>query len=491
MATVLKLALLLALVLAGCGRDSSVEGGADPVLEPLAIRANAGWIRDGAGRVVLLRGANYSGLEFGNFIGDDSGPRESDFAQIASWGLNVVRLPIAWHYLEPQPNAFDEGYLIDQVDRVVGFAAAHGIGVIIDMHFFFWSSCIGGLGAPPWICDGHNYPSGEEGLLRATCDFFRNEGGPRPPAFGPDDRLLREHFLDAWRLVVRHYADDPRVIGWDYFNEPFGFCFGLAGGAFEREALHPFYRRMREIVSEEGAERTFFYEPHVTRNVGFEPGLEPFGPDVVYAPHLYGSAGGQADQAYDGDAQALREDYDRAVLEAGILGGPLFVGEFGGNVGGPEGFLEATELFLRDSYDELDRRLLGAVFWAYFPGDNGFSVVDAEGREKGELVDIIARPYARRIAGIPTAMHFDLESRQFELSFHDDADLQLPDPTEIFVPVARHYPNGFDVEVTMGDRWEREDDRILLFRGGANEHTLRITPRELRKDAGILANRLD
>lgn len=470
--------ILIALLLAACGDSSSSGKPSSTTLEPLTIRADADWIRDDAGRVVLLRGTNYSGLEFGNFIANPNGPRESDFAQLASWGVNVIRLPIAWDYLEPEPNQFDESYLSEQVDAVIGFAEAHGIRVVIDMHFFFWSRCIGGLGAPEWICDGHNYPSGEGGLLQATCDFFRVEGGTRPPARASDGRLLREHFLDAWRLVVRHYAGDPRVIGWDYFNEPFGFCFGLTGGAFERDALHPLYRRMREIAAEENAERPFFYEPHVTRNVGFAPTLEPFGPDVVYAPHIYGSGGGSAEQAYDGDVEALRADYDAAIAEAVTLGGPLFVGEYGGNADGGPGFLEATELFLRDTYAELDRRLIGGTVWAYFPGGNGFSVVDADGNEKGELVDMIARPYARRIAGIPTAMGFDVDTKEFNVSFRNDDARRPPDPTEIFVPATRHYPNGFEVEVTAGDRWELDatGTRILLYRGHATEHHLRVIP---------------
>lgn len=468
----------LAALLGGCdGSDSSGDGG-DASLEPLAIRADANWIRDDAGRVVILRGANYSGLEFGNFPGNANGPQEADFQQLASWGVNVIRLPIAWHYLEPEPNQFDESYLSDQVDPVIDFAATHGIAVIIDMHFFFWSRCIGGLGAPPWICDGYNYPQGEGGLLQATCDFFRVEGGTRPPATADDGRLTREHFLDAWRIVVRHYADDSRVIGWDYFNEPFGLCFGLSGGRFEREALHPLYRRMREIVAEENAERTFFYEPHVSRNLGFAPALEPFGPNVVYAPHLYGNTGGDAGQAYDGDVEALRADYDSAVAEAAVLGGPLLVGEYGGNADGPAGFLAATELFLRDTYAELDRRLASGTVWAYFPGGNGFSVVDADGNEKGGLVDRIARPYARRIAGIPTAMRFDPETKEFSFSFRDDEQLQPPDPTEIFIPTARHYPDGYDVEVTDGDRWEVDDSgtQLFLFRGRSSRHDVRIIP---------------
>ena len=65
------------------------------------VRRDGGWLRDARGRVVLLRGLDYSGLEFGNFVGLPNGPEEADFAQMASWGVDVVRLPAAPARLVP------------------------------------------------------------------------------------------------------------------------------------------------------------------------------------------------------------------------------------------------------------------------------------------------------------------------------------------------------------------------------------------------------
>ena len=233
---------------------------------------------------------------------------------------------------------------------------------------------------------------------------------------------------------------------------------------------------MREITREEHGERTFFYCPTVTRNLGLTTAVEPFGPDVVYAPHIYGNAGGAPGVAYNGDAAALAADYTLAMQEAATLGGPLVVGEYGGNANGGPGFQEATALFYRDTYAELDRRLSGGTFWAYFPSGNGFSVVEPDGREKAGLVDAIVRPYARRIAGIPTSMHFDPETREFSVSWQNDPQRQPQDPTEIFVPAARHYPDGFLIELTPGDRAVRDGDRLLVYRGKASTHTVRVAP---------------
>jgi hypothetical protein len=51
-------------------------------VRPMGIHSDGTWLRDRRGRVVLLRGMNYSGLEFGNFPGAPHGPEEADFAQM-------------------------------------------------------------------------------------------------------------------------------------------------------------------------------------------------------------------------------------------------------------------------------------------------------------------------------------------------------------------------------------------------------------------------
>jgi aryl-phospho-beta-D-glucosidase BglC (GH1 family) len=330
-------------------------------LEPLAVQADAQWVRDSAGRVVLLRGANYSGLEFGNFIGQTHGPEQSDFAQMEGWGFDVIRLPIAWNYLEPQPNVTDETYLTNQVDPVVGWADSHGMLVVLEMHQFQWSPCFtGGNGAPAWTCAGRGYSDDLVGVAAADCDFFTG-------ATAPDGRTLMDHFVDVWRLVAHHYAGDRRIAGFDFFNEPTGLgCAPLPPGTFERDALIPFYRVLRAAVANEGATPIVFFDPPVFRNLGVGIYAEPMGPGVVYAPHLYTETFGLPTLKYDGNAAKITADYALAETEASTLGGPLVCGEYGGNTAADGGFLAATEQFVRDTLAEQDRRLVGGAIWAYF-----------------------------------------------------------------------------------------------------------------------------
>ncbi len=423
-------------------------------------------MRDSADRVVLLRGANYSGLEFGNFIGHPHGPEESDFAQMEGWGFDVIRLPIAWNYLEPQPNQLDESYLTDQVDPIVGWADQHGMLVVLEMHQFQWSPFFtNGNGAPAWTCAGRGYSDDYAGTLAAACDFFTG-------ATATDGRTLMDHFADVWRLVARHFAGDRRIAGFDFFNEAPGVgCAPLPPGTFERDALIPFYRTLRQAVSEEGADSILFFDPPVFRNLGVGIYAEPMGPNVVYAPHLYTETYGLPNLKYDGNAAAITADYDLAATEAATLGGPLLCGEYGGNTAVAGGYLDATTQFVRDTLAEQDRRLIGGAVWAYFPSDNTFSVVDAAGNPKGDLVDVLTHPYARRVAGVPLSMSFDAGSGEFSFSFQDDAAHDVPDPTEIFLPAS---VSG-TIEVSDGS-YTRSGSRLLYYRGSPGTHTIHVLP---------------
>lgn len=434
----------------------------------LELESDGRHVRDAQGRVVLLRGINYSGLEFGNFPGQQGGPEEADFDQMASWGVNVIRLPIAWSYLEPYENVLDEGYLARHVDPVVSWAGARDMAVVIEMHQFLWSSCVGGLGVPAWSCEGAGYPQGAQGAFEAQSDFWNG-------ALAPDGRPLLDHLLDAWDVVIRHYRSWPSVVGFDFFNEPLDIE-NITG--FEHDALYPFYRRAVARVRAQGAAQMIVLEPPVTRNLGIGAQPEPVGDaNLLYAPHLYTVTGGLDTLGYDGDRPAVDADYELAAAEAQLQAAVLWPGEHGGNA---DGFLAETELFSEHTLSEQDARLAGGAAWAYFPGGNGFSVVEADGSEKGGTVDALVRPFPMQTAGIPQGLRFDPLSGELLFVFDEDPLRGIPDPTILFLPLARHYPDGVEIELSAGDSavLDVARQRLLVTRDLARErHVVRVRAR--------------
>jgi endoglycosylceramidase len=456
------LAALVAIALA-------LPAGAAPFPWTGRIRRDGAWLRDREGRVVLLRGLNYSGLEFGNFIGKPNGPAEADFAQMASWGADVVRLPLAWHYLEPAPGIFELGHLREQVDPLVRFARRHGVAIVLELHQFQWSPCTGGNGVPAWTCAGKGYAPDVFGGFQAEHDFWHG-------ALAPDGRTLIAHLVEIWRRLARHYRRTPAVVGFDFLNEPLD---ALALTTFEHDALYPFYRDATAAVRRTRASQVLFLEPYLFRNVGFAAHPEPVGDaNLVYAPHLYTITGGLPDIAYTGDRAAVAADYAQAAAEAAAQDAVLWTGEYGGNTTAGT-FRAATEAFLHDSLDAQDTRLVGGAAWAYFPSDNTFSLVDADGAEKGGLVDAFARPYPMVTAGIPQALSWDAAAHDFTYTFAEDPARDVPDPTVVFLPAARHFPGGFAVETTPGDvaAFDPATSRLVVRRDrGRTVHTVRVHP---------------
>ncbi len=142
-------------------------------------------------------------------------------------------------------------------------------------------------------------------------------------------------------------------------------------------------------------------------------------------------------------------------------------------------------------YDAMDANLLNCTIWNYTAdnsnergdlwNDEDLSIFSRDQQDGDDIhsggrgLDAIVRPYARKIAGEPLRMSFDLESKTFELEFrHDPA---ATGPTEIFVPDYQ-YPNGYTVEVSDGTHHMDTNAMTLCVMHSDSQptHTVRIRP---------------
>ncbi len=111
--------------------------------------------------------------------------REEDFAVIASWGLDHVRLPIDYNVLEaPDGSAYlDEGFA--RILRVQEWCRRYGLNLVLDLH----------------KTAGFSFDTGE-----AESGFFSSEA-------------LQERFFRLWEEIAARCPGSPDHVAFELLNE--------------------------------------------------------------------------------------------------------------------------------------------------------------------------------------------------------------------------------------------------------------------------------
>jgi aryl-phospho-beta-D-glucosidase BglC (GH1 family)/photosystem II stability/assembly factor-like uncharacterized protein len=134
---------------------------------------------DGAGNPVLLRGINVDTYYY-SFVWDPTAAwryaDQEDINLLADMGMTSIRLGLHWGYFQS-----DMGF--DLIDTYLDWCEQAGIYVVLDMHV-----------VPP-----------EDDILEGRIW---------------DNPAAQQQFLDIWRAIATRYADDPRIAGYDIYNEP-------------------------------------------------------------------------------------------------------------------------------------------------------------------------------------------------------------------------------------------------------------------------------
>jgi Cellulase (glycosyl hydrolase family 5) len=420
----------------------TAAGGAMPWLHVEHPAAGAPFIADPQGREVILRGsvsaglvdywsgthpaalrpapffpvdpAAYDGRCPANSAQVPEPPLcENDLAQMRGLGFDVLRLALSWSLLEPRPGGYDRRYL-DRIAQVVGWARQEGVYVILDMHENGYSRYLGRpespplpggtptslnslSGAPAWAAITDFWPSevylGQRELnpavFAAFTNFWVNRRVAGPVGEAPGSGL-QDHYLGALAALARRFRDDPTVVGYGVFNEPWpGF---VPPPAFEDLLLFPFYRRVIDALT--GAadglpcpgstpalpacgypdlgirdrRHLIFLQPdHLREQTDFatSPPM-PFSSygNLVYTIQAYthvftvDALAGQDPRGAGYPPGGFDLTYLSAALEARALGAALFVGEFG-NPPADDRLLLAAQL------REQERHLVGSTFWPW------------------------------------------------------------------------------------------------------------------------------
>lgn len=478
---------LALVVLAGCGGSDSGEAPAGatgaavcaldaPALVTGRLTTDGTRLRDELGRVVILRGVAAGGRsKFAPFVpfdfaGDSDFEPALDryFDQLASWGIDVVRLPFSWEAEEPEQGQPDDAYHA-RYGRLVDAAWKRGIRVLVDFHQDVYASPFGGDGFPLWTLGSiphgaprHDYPSwffqyGKPGspVIAAFERFWKNEDG------------IQDAFEAMWERMAERHAKRPGVIGIEPINEP---GWGEAGQHdMEQRLLVPLVERIGAAVRKHAPDALIFQGgPGQNALDGTSAAPDTSLAGFVWAPHRYdpGVSLGADYTNVDADREAL----DTLAAVGTDRGHPAFFGEFGAPNRSP-----GQLAFLRDAYAELDRLQVHATLWeasrsAELWNAEDLGILGADGTEK-PAVDAVVRGYPRAIDGTLDAFSWDPIAHALDVKVSSAG----PGVSEVYVP-PRHV--GASPHVTLDGgchAWNPASGRLLVRAAGAS-WTLHVAP---------------
>ena len=166
---------------------------------------------------------------------------ESDFQQVASWGMNSIRLP--FHY-----KIGADSQAVSYLDKAIGWARKHHVYLILDLHAAY------GAQNPDWHSDS----------LEGKTELWAKK-----------NNRLKTYAL--WEKLADRFKDETIVAGYDILNESV---------LEDTDLLNEFYREsIKAIRSSDKTHMLFIEGKHWAQQIDV---LDDFPDDNwVYSIHFY------------------------------------------------------------------------------------------------------------------------------------------------------------------------------------------------------------
>ncbi len=301
-----------------------------------------------------LSQCDYSEERLNSFI------TEPDFAQIARWGFDHVRLPVDYNVVVNGEEGFREDGLA-RIDRAIDLCRKYGLHLMLDLH----------------KTPGFSFDAGEkeEGFFEsAACqkqfwsiwECFAQRYGSEHKMVGFDllNEVTFERYLEAWKRIsreavirIRRYAPDTLILLGSYqWNS--AKTVQYLDAPYDRNVVYNFH----------------FYEPHDFTHQGayWEASQRDISPRFSYAES-------GADETY------FEEFIASAIRKAALEGTELYCGEYGViDVVPPE---EAIKWF-RDLHAVFERHGIARCLWSYKQMDFGLADARMDG-VRAELLTLL------------------------------------------------------------------------------------------------------
>ena len=261
---------------------------------------------------------------------------------------------------------------------------------------------------------------------------------------------VRDRFLDCIERIAEQAALNDRVLAIEIFNEPHPAM--LQDRKFEEEILPAFYGAALERIRRHSSNLYAFVSPQSDWNVNvradkrYESYISRFKDDsrVAFAYHYYDSLLTGLHGLHFHDAK--RDEYVEAqrigVEQARRKGMLPFLTEFGTRQNWRSSIVRQH---MNWQFESVERSLTNATYWnvnlynteserdGFMRED--FSLIDHDLAARN--LDIATRPYVMSASAEPTQMHFNIRTKEFEVTLQGDP---TPNETVIYVPAAQLHP---------------------------------------------------
>lgn len=170
---------------------------------------------------------------------------EPDFAQIAAWGFDHVRLPVDFNIFQKTDGTLIETGFV-RLDRAAALAEQYGLKLVLDLHKTI----------------GFSFDDGEQ-----EAGFFENA-------------QYQELFYQLWEAFAARYGDRPKQIVFELLNEVTDASYIDAWNRIARECI----RRIRVHAPE----TVILVGSYHNNSAAAVPALDPpYDARVIYNFHCY------------------------------------------------------------------------------------------------------------------------------------------------------------------------------------------------------------
>ncbi|HVD04149.1 MAG TPA: cellulase family glycosylhydrolase [Candidatus Dormibacteraeota bacterium] len=361
------------------------------------LEVSSGLITNSQGQTVILRGFNDAALLETGANPLPPALSNADALLMEAEGFDVVRIPISWSLLEPQPGHFSTTYL-DEISAMVSVCAAHHLYAVLDMHTEDFGVGFGGSGAPAWL----RVPGIPNLHLPGLPAAWQRHLSPAVNAalayfwLYPNWQAL---YWQAWAFVAQRFRGNSNLAGYDLYNEPHPLP--IPPGIFATRLLWPFYATGIKTLSAVDPNHLFIVEGDLFGE--YPTAITPLhAADLVYSTHLY--AGSLLGSPFKGSAAPLKDEWNQALGEARQLPAPYWVGEVGIN--------RTQPLATQWAEDEIALSNTHLAGWAWWEWDDseGWGVRQNGGPVDAPWLHVLSQPFIRSAPGRLTSMSFQLST---------------------------------------------------------------------------------